>query len=1756
MHSPRQGTGDSGDAAATGLRKLILALMEARLPDDRALDLDAEGVADCLWLLAHCRQHDARPRAAPATPAHQPQPTDDAGVHPPPDRGQEQRRPFGSEPLRQRYAPAASLKRETAATDPASSRDGEPQALSIPLFVDSFAAAASVDAETDTQLPVSPMRARGVTPLPQQLQLSRALRGLRHRVPSLHAADLDIDATVQRLAETRLLLPALRPRMEPAYDLDLVLDDTRSMAPWRPDLAALLAMARRASSLARVRLLRLREVAGVLRLEDDRGRPPRARERGANPLRRRLIWVLTDTVADHWAPAGAATQLLDGLARRHPVALVHLLPRPMWRRTALAKPRLIDVDAPRRAVRNDQLIARPARAKAHWLQLPAVTLDGFALGRWVSLTNGQPGTWCPGLALPRPGAAAAGADPAPALPATADPADAERRLRAFRSQASRPAYRLAQALSVLPLNLAVMRLAQRRLHGPDARLAHLVEVYLGGILTRADPLRTGQARADADPESVPLRFIGDIRDRLLDELLTEEVRQIRGAIRATVTGSFSGVRSLAALFPTAAGARRLVLDDDTLPLAEVELAVLRRLGGDRAEQVREIADAIAAYQRRRQAKIEPQPPAPARLIADLLLVSRDRPTADALLAAYRARSPHPPQPVREGALALHDLGTIHGSRVLHIALTGAPDWAAARTQIGRVLDAVQAATVIELGLAERVAPGTQRLGDLFVADALHDGSSLAESVLDAAPLLREAVDCVAPYWQGPALHRGVLWCSEYGQEEWETREPTTAMEMRPALGLQCADNNRRWLALRGLAPAQPRTDRPDYLDGPAPERHTAAEHVADFALHLLERVPLRHTPFNDTYADGTPGPEMVWLPDATFTMGSPEGVGEDREHPAHRVSLRHYAVGKYPVTVGEFRRFVEATGYRTEAEAEADADDGAYVLSKITDANWRNPDLEQGDRHPVVCISWNDARAYCDWLSRETGQRYGLPSEAQWEHACRAGTDTRWCCGDDKARLEGYAWYDALAGRGTHRVGEKAPNAFGLHDLHGNVWEWCADWYADDTYAKRAATTGTDASDAGNETSAAAATASENPSGPIETPFRVKRGGAWYDTAADCRSAFRHFWPLSYRDYGLGFRLSRTGPLSSYPFTLGRDEVPAYLPGLRDRLKDGGQGPPMVWLRGGDFTMGQDDSPRDVEKPAHRVRVSAFSIGQCPLTFDEYDAFCDATGRRKPDDEGWGRGRRPVVNINWDDARAYCEWLNAQQHDKHGTYRLLTEAEWEYACRAGTETRWSFGDDKAQLRDHAWYISNSNSRTHPVGEKRPNAWQLHDMHGNVWEWCADWYAGDTYANRVAATGASASGTGEERSATAASASENPSGPIAGSGSSRVIRGGAWDYTAGHCRSAYRDYRRPSLRDHDLDFRLCRTGPWPAYPFTLGRGEDKPAPQVIEVQGIDPLETGTATATKAFKPYQAFRDRFVIIRKDGREAPIDAPEMVYLPGGTFRMGDERGEAHEKPVHEVTLNAFAIGRTQVTWGQYKLFCEDTNSHWPEWLEAGGRYYLEQDRADYYSKRGVARDALDLPIVGVSWHDALAYCAWLAERTGKGYRLPTEAEWEYACRAGTTTRSSHTDGERDLGRFAWHSGNAGGKLHPVGQKEPNPWGLLDVHGNVWEWCADRYAVDTYAKRAGSAARTAGGTAKSGGGPRSGPDSGGATPSGPRGNASDPGADASVNPSGPSTGSYRVFRGGAFGSTADYCRSAFRNYWLPSDRGSNLGFRLSRTV
>ena len=224
-------------------------------------------------------------------------------------------------------------------------------------------------------------------------------------------------------------------------------------------------------------------------------------------------------------------------------------------------------------------------------------------------------------------------------------------------------------------------------------------------------------------------------------------------------------------------------------------------------------------------------------------------------------------------------------------------------------------------------------------------------------------------------------------------------------------------------------------------------------------------------------------------------------------------------------------------------------------------------------------------------------------------------------------------------------------------------------------------------------------------------------------------------------------------------------------------------LPAGKFLMGSTSNDKraySFERPQHEVEVPAFAIGVYAVTFEEYDLFCDLTDREKPRDFGRGRERRPAIDVSWHDAHAYCDWLRAWTGED---WRLPSEAEWEYACRAGRETAYSFGDDETSLDDHAWWYGNSEGRTHPVGEKALNAFGPYDMHGNVWEWCQDAWNVDYRELRRPDDG-------------------RPW--LTGNRHFRVLRGGSWNNSPQYLRSANRIGVTLTNRDDDSGFRIART----------------------------------------------------------------------------------------------------------------------------------------------------------------------------------------------------------------------------------------------------------------------------------------------------------------------------------------------------------------
>lgn len=221
------------------------------------------------------------------------------------------------------------------------------------------------------------------------------------------------------------------------------------------------------------------------------------------------------------------------------------------------------------------------------------------------------------------------------------------------------------------------------------------------------------------------------------------------------------------------------------------------------------------------------------------------------------------------------------------------------------------------------------------------------------------------------------------------------------------------------------------------------------------------------------------------------------------------------------------------------------------------------------------------------------------------------------------------------------------------------------------------------------------------------------------------------------------------------------------------QGPAMVFVQGGSFTMGGTEAD---EKPAHTVIVSSFSIGKFEVTVAEYKAFCSAGGKSMPSAPSWGwNDKHPMVNISFDDAIAYCNWLSESTSKN---YRLPTEAEWEYAARGGNKSNGYTYAGSDDLDESGWRIDNAGGQTQACGRKKPNELGLYDMGGNAWEWCKDWYSDSYYSS---------------------SPSTNPKGPS--SGSLQVLRGGSWRNSAATCRVSFRTGGIPGYRNYDYGFRV-------------------------------------------------------------------------------------------------------------------------------------------------------------------------------------------------------------------------------------------------------------------------------------------------------------------------------------------------------------------
>ncbi len=699
---------------------------------------------------------------------------------------------------------------------------------------------------------------------------------------------------------------------------------------------------------------------------------------------------------------------------------------------------------------------------------------------------------------------------------------------------------------------------------------------------------------------------------------------------------------------------------------------------------------------------------------------------------------------------------------------------------------------------------------------------------------------------------------------------------------------------------------------------------------------------------------------------------------------------------------------------EADFWMGKY---EVTQEQWKqvtgwNPAhfASKGAKLPVESVSWNDCQKFVKKLNalpeaKASGLVFRLPMEYEWEKACRAGAPKsadycklRFGTQITSATLSRVARYGKGEDDGPLQVGSLEPNAWGLYDMHGNVWEWT-----------QTALGGIRNERGGN---------------------RMICGGCYGGSADSCTAGHNsHSWEFSsYSRKFLGLRLAASGRVAT--------EVEENGKRAGNSLGKQGEGFEAVTL-----------SERRGSKPGEETIVPlgggvALEMVYCPcVTADFWMGKYEVTQEQwrqvtgwNPETSGTKGAKLPVASVSWDDCQEFVEMLNALPGAKASglVFRLPKAEDWEMACRAGAPKT----ADYCKLRDGTQITSATLSRVARygkgeddgplrVGSLEPNAWGLYDMHGNVWEWTSSAVGG-----------------------------------------SRVYCGGSFDSSANLCTAGYRTGAYHSAPMWKLGLRLAASG---------GR-------------------RGGETKT----------------------VPVGSQSIVlhWCPAGSFTMGapaSEDDRSDDETLHRVRLTeGFWMGETEVTQGLWKEVMGTT----------------VRDLCDKVDK--ICGEGDDYPMYFVSWENCQEFLRKLNARSPQaGFRwaLPTEAQWEYACRARSTTayfwgNALNGDKANCNGNFpseTYEKGPYEQKTTRVKSYAPNAWGLYDMHGNVWEWCQDRY---------------------------------GPYPAGP---VTDPNGTVTASDGSNPLPSNWVRRGGSWDSHASWCRSATRSYYFSRGRLNDLGFRVA---
>jgi formylglycine-generating enzyme required for sulfatase activity/serine/threonine protein kinase len=800
---------------------------------------------------------------------------------------------------------------------------------------------------------------------------------------------------------------------------------------------------------------------------------------------------------------------------------------------------------------------------------------------------------------------------------------------------------------------------------------------------------------------------------------------------------------------------------------------------------------------------------------------------------------------------------------------------------------------------------------------------------------------------------------------------------------------------------------------------------------------------------------FVLIPPGEFEMGTAAASQASLRQEAEK-SQEAFVVTKIPGESPSHRVTISQPFYLARFE--------------LTQRQWeaamgQNPSHFKDSSFPVEQVTWNDAQTLLIGLNKTLegdGIQVALPTEAQWEYACRAGTTTAWQSGDDQISLAEVAWFAGNAAGSTHAAGSLKPNAWDLYDMHGNVWEFCRDWFDEQYYSKSPAV---------------------DPLFVLSRTNRVVRGGSWYYGASPCRSAFRSDVAPDYADNGTGLRLALTLDFSK-PLSRLREYVVPDLPGASAAVASAAAGSatssnwqgwspdaplpavapfdaaaarkhqeawsaylevPLEYKNAlgmrfrlvppGEFVMGHDSATLSKDAHLHPQRdvvlSKPFWMSVYEVTQEEYTKLMGRNPSyfKRAKSESL---RFPAENMTWYDAIDFCNRLSllenlspeyelrdVARNDQGqivdakvswnrmaGGFRLPTEAEWECAYRAGTQSRFYFGSGAIEegVKNARTADAGSPFGVVSVGKFLPNAYGIYDLEGNVCEWSVEAFDASFL------TGLN---------------SPDPVGPL--EGAERTTRGTGWGWWFAHGGAATRRGEAAAKGLNGVGIRV-----------------------VLSAEGAQ-----QAWNAKQSKPAKGKADA-VADRPLPALAPFDAAAARKLQQAWGKYLDVPPEFR----NSIGMKFELIPKTATTEPFYLAAFETTQSDY---------LAVMKKNPSYFSRSGGGAAAVgrlntaQFPVENVAWEDAVLFCERLSAlsneaKVGRNYRLPTSEEWLQASQAGRiglynvgdtlSSTQANFDGRSPGGSAA--KGPFLGRPAPVGSYPPNQFGLFDMHGNVSEFCA----------------------------------------------------------------------------------------------------------